>query len=92
MITRSVLHSEIDTEYSSSYIAYGYYTQHGFILLLSSLGLKYSQAKKLLPKFVNIVEVNAPDVITRTHLSQEMKNTILKRIMERCRVYKKEEI
>lgn len=45
-LSLSLLESEVDAVYSSSYESYGYYTLHDFILLAQNFGVKEQVAQK----------------------------------------------
>ncbi len=80
----SLLQSETDGDFSSSYDAYGYYTKHDFMLLLESLGVKPSIGEKIILDLVTSVRKTSPSVLLLSSLSDELKNIIMTRITNRC--------
>ncbi len=83
-LSLSLLHSEIDDNFSTSYETYGYYTKHDFILLLESLGVKPIIGERIILDFVANVRKVSPSVFALSNLSKEMQATIMTRITGRC--------
>lgn len=83
-ISLSLLESETDGQFSSSYDAYGFYTKHDFILLLNSLGVESIIAEKVILDFVGRIRGVYPEVIALSNLSREMQEIIMTRIRDRC--------
>lgn len=83
-LSLSLLESETDAQFSSSYEAYGYYTKHDFILLFASFGVKATIAEKIILDFVEKIRKIAPDVLILSSLSEGMQKLILDRINQRC--------
>jgi serine/threonine-protein kinase HipA len=82
-LSLSLLQSEIQSEFSSSYEAYGYYTKHDFILLLNALGIKESVAEKVILRFTSDLRKLSVDIIDASNLDPEFKTIISTRINER---------
>lgn len=84
-LSLSLLESETNGPFSSSYETYGFYTKHDFILLFASFGVKASIAEKIILDFVDRIRKISPDVLTLSSLSDEMQKIISNRIFVRCR-------
>ncbi len=83
-LSLSLLQSETDGDFSSSYEAYGYYTKHDFILLLESLGIKAIIGERIILDLVARVRKVSPKVLELSSLSEQMQGTIMTRIINRC--------
>ncbi|GAW95551.1 MULTISPECIES: HipA domain-containing protein [Colwellia] len=85
-LSLSLLESETDGVFSSRYEIYSDYTKHDFILLLTSLGVDSIIAEQVILDFVARIRKVSPNVLTLSSLSGDMQDTIMNRIIERCKV------
>ncbi|MDP4535133.1 HipA domain-containing protein [Alkalimonas collagenimarina] len=75
-----------DSEFTSSYEHYGYYTRHDFIQLAKKIGLGEKLGDKLISQLCEKVGRAAEDVILKSPGSDALKHVILERIKERLKV------
>ncbi|KGK00539.1 HipA domain-containing protein [Thalassotalea sp. ND16A] len=88
-MTLSLLHSELDSNFSSSYESYGYYTFHDFLLLAENIGLGEKAGASFIKKLASKVEQTADVVMQNSFCSANLREIILKRIKERCSCLKR---
>ncbi|GAA5135843.1 type II toxin-antitoxin system HipA family toxin [Thalassotalea piscium] len=88
-LSLSLLESEVDAVYSSSYESYGYYTLHDFILLAQNFGVKEQVAQKIVMKIITDIENKCKGVLMNSNLPNHLKDLIIKRIIAACGMTKK---
>lgn len=83
-LSLSLLESETDAQFSSSYDAYGCYTYHDFLLFGQSIGLNAGVTEKVINKLKTDV-LKHLSLIERSNLPGDIRDIILGRINERCK-------
>jgi serine/threonine-protein kinase HipA len=82
-LSLSLLHSELEADFSEAYEYYGYYTGHDFLVFGLRLGLSSSATKSLIKKLCSSVERAYKYIIDSSQCPEDMKIIIKSHIADR---------
>lgn len=91
-LSLSLLEQETDGQFSGSYEAYGYYTQHDFILLAKAFGFEDAFSLNLINLMIKELSQALPLVMARCSGSEKLKLVISTRIKSRFKLIQQPKI